>query len=97
MLPGASTGPIAWLGPPCACVQRLQPETWRTLTRGLSFLRAQERAAHSARSLATVEAYRRYSGGAVLDLWKGKSLEIQNIWAFRVPVAFVDQPESWVT
>ena len=34
MLPGASASPIARLGPSCARVRRLQPETWRALTWG---------------------------------------------------------------
>lgn len=56
LLPGASAGSIAGLGPPCAGVRQLQPETWRTLT-GTAFLPQSTRENHSLTQLAVCHCF----------------------------------------
>lgn len=56
LLPGASGGSIAGLGPPCARVHRLQPETWRTLT-GTAFLPRSTGENHSLTQLAVCHCF----------------------------------------
>lgn len=56
LLPGASASSIAGLGPPCARVHQLQPETWRTLTR-TAFLPQSTGENHSLTQLAVCHCF----------------------------------------
>lgn len=93
LLPRASASSIAGLGPPRACVHQLQPETWRTLT-GMVFLPQSTRKNHSLSSQSVTAI------PLLLKWFRPVSVERKflviytvKIWDFRVPVAFVEQPE----